>query len=67
MTHEREIDDAELIELAKICETQFSLLNDSNVNFKLYNTGKAVVFFFENSEAVTITAHFELQMENLMI
>ena len=47
MTHPRELDDEELVEEAKNLEelTQFG---ETNAFFKLYNTAKAAVFYFEN-------------------
>ena len=66
MTHPRDLDDDELIEEAKNMEdaTQFG---EANAFFKLYNTQKAAVFYFENQDSETLKATFELQLENLVI
>ena len=66
MTHPRELDDEELVAEARNLEelTQFG---GTRAFFKLYNTAKAAVFYFENQDTDTLTATFELQMENLMI
>jgi hypothetical protein len=66
MTHPRELDDDELVEEAKNLEEQTNF-GETNAWFKLYNTARAAVFYFENQDTETLTATFELQMENLMI
>ena len=38
---------------------------DANAFFKLYNTSKAAVFFFENADDDTLEAKFELALDNL--
>ena len=66
MTHPRVLSDDELIENAKNVE-KVTKFGDGNALFKLYNTAKATVFWFENKDRRTLTSTFELQMDNLRI
>ena len=47
MTHARELEDEELIEIAKQME-EINHFGESKAFYKLYNTAKGAVFYFEN-------------------
>ena len=59
MTHPRELEDDELVEEARNLE-EYTEFGESAASFKLYNTAKAAVFYFDNQDNSTLTATFEL-------
>ena len=66
LTHPRELEDDEMIEIAKLEEPNH--FGESNAFYKLYNTAKGAVFFFENLEKdKVLVCLFEMVMENLYI
>ena len=67
MTHPRELEDDEMIEIAK-SQADSTAFGTSAAYFKLYNTAKGAVFYFENGERRKIlNATFDMQLENLYI
>ena len=67
MTHARELEDEELIEIAKQME-EINHFGESEAFYKLYNTAKGAVFYFENREkSRALNCLFEMDMENLFI
>ena len=67
LTHPRELEDDEMIEIAKSMD-ETNLFGDSKAFYKLYNTAKGAVFYFENGERLkTFRCTFELGLENLYI
>lgn len=64
LTHPRELEDDEMIEIAKQMEA--NQYGEALVYYKLYNTAKAAVFFFENREKdKAFQCLMEMEMENL--
>ena len=56
-----------MIEVAKHQEEK-NYFSDSEAFYKLYNTAKGAVFYFENGEDdKVLTCLFEMEMENLYI
>ena len=67
LTHPRELEDDEMIEIAKR-QDEANQFGDSRAFYKLYNTAKGAVFYFENGERQkTFRCTFELGLENLYI
>ena len=67
MTHPRELEDDEMIEIAKQMEEK-TPFDDTRAFFKLYNTAKGAVFYFMNDErSKTLFCSFDLVMSNLYI
>ena len=67
MTHPRELEDDELIEITKQLENP-EYFGESKAFYKLYNTKMGAVFYFENQErSRSIECQFEMELENLQI
>ena len=67
LTHPRELEDSELIEIAKLQDEKMNF-GESEAYYKLYNTKMGAVFYFENKETRrSIECLFEMEMENLYI
>ena len=66
LTQPRELSDEELIDAARESD-ELNQFGDTNAFFKLHNSVEGAVFYIENQENETLTAKFELQMENFMI
>lgn len=67
MTHPRELEDDELIEITKQLENP-EYFGESKAFYKLYNTKMGAVFYFENQErSRSIECLFEMELENLRI
>ena len=70
MTHARQLSDEELVENAANLddEEHANFFPDSEAYYKLFNSTQGACFFFENNEDDrTLTARFDLQIENLYI
>ena len=67
MTHPRELNDDEMLEIAKLME-EINYFGESHAFYKLYNTARGAVFYFENcEESKKLTCMFEMDMQNLKI
>lgn len=67
LTHPRELEDDEMIEIAKQME-ESTPFGESKAFYKLYNTAKGAVFYFENGERDReLFCQFEMEIENLAI
>lgn len=67
LTHPRELNDDEMIEVTKHQEEK-NFFSDSEAFYKLYNTAKGAVFYFENGEEDRVLyCLFEMEMDNLYI
>jgi len=65
LTHQRELEDDEMVEITKQLE-EVNPFGESQAFYKLYNTAKGAVFYFENGEKTKILrCLFEMQLENL--
>ena len=66
MTHPRELEDDEMIDIAK--QQEANQFGESKAYYRLYNTAKGAVFYFENQEREKVlSCLFEMDMENLYI
>ncbi len=67
MTHPRELEEDEMIEIAKQMN-ELTPFGESKAFYKMYNTAKGAVFYFENGETdKEITCQFTMEMENMYI
>ena len=67
MTHPRELNDDEMLEIAKLME-EVNYFGESQAFYKLYNTARGAVFYFENQEPnKKLACTFEMDMQNLYI
>ena len=67
LTHPRELDDDEMIQIAKLMD-ESNPFGKSKAFYKLYNTAKGAVFYFENGEKdKTFSCEFHVTLDNLKI
>ena len=67
LTHPRELEDDEMIEIASQMD-EVNPFGESQAFYKLYNTAKGAVFYFENAEKSRILrCTFEMELENMYI